>query len=136
MLSMFFMFGACAAGLTAVLLLLPGTAFNFAWQANPQAHDGLSGIGRWALLLMSAVALICVVAAVGLWRLKPWGLWTAVAVLAINLAADTVSAITTHEHRMLIGLPVDALLIAYLLSQRRRFLPERAGEAAAASTHQ
>ncbi len=122
LLTLFFTLGACAAVLTIVLLLVTGSALDIAWRANPQAHQGFSHMGRWALLLMTAVASACATAAVGLWRRTRWGLWTAVTVLAINLAGDTAHALIAHDHRTLIGLPVGVLMIAYLLAKHSVFL--------------
>jgi hypothetical protein len=43
----------------------------------------------------------------------------AITILAVNLCADLLNAIVRHDLRTLIGLPVAAALIAYLLTRTR-----------------
>jgi hypothetical protein len=122
-LSLFFVFGATMSGLTAFLLSFPGTFLDAAWQLNPRAHEGFASMGGWAVVLMIAVCAACTTAAIGLWRCERWGYLTAVTVLAINLAGDTLNAFVAHDWRTLIGLPVGGVMIAYLVTRRRRFVP-------------
>jgi hypothetical protein len=122
LLSLFFVFGALMSGLAFVLLMFPGIPFDFAWRLNPGAHIALSALGWRALLLMSATSLACATAALGLWRCRRWGLWTAVAILVINLMGDTGNSLLLGDKRALIGLPIGGLLVWYLLSQRGRFV--------------
>jgi hypothetical protein len=109
------------SGLTFLMLLFPGSPLDVLWQLNPRAHEGLDSLGWLALLLMAATSLACITAALGLWRCTRSGLWTAVAILAINLVGDAGNALITGDKRALIGLPIGGLVIWYLLSQRRRF---------------
>jgi hypothetical protein len=51
----------------------------------------------------------------GLWRLRRWGLWTAISILSINLLGDTLNAFLLRDWRTLIGLPIAGLMIVYLL---------------------
>jgi len=101
LLVLFFAFGCLAAGLSAMLLLFPGTALDSLW--------------------LVVVSSACATAAAGLWRRAVWGLWTAAAILAINLIGDTANALFAHDYRALIGLPIGGLMLAYLLLQRRSF---------------
>jgi hypothetical protein len=117
----FFIFGTLAAGVAMVLLLFPGTALEPLWRLNPRAREGFAQMGPWAVLLMLGVSAACAAAAVGLWRQTRWGLWTAVAILAMNLAGDTVNALMTHDYRALIGLPIGGCMILYLLAERHVF---------------
>jgi uncharacterized membrane protein (DUF2068 family) len=70
---------------------------------------------------MAAVCLACVTAAVGLWRCKRWGVRTAIAILTVNLLGDLANTIVTHDWRTLIGLPIGAIMIFFLLRKRRAF---------------
>lgn len=117
----FFCFGACMSGIAAALLAFPGNRFDSLWRANPPGHEGLLMMRGWAVLLMATVCAACIVAAVGLWRLRSWGLWTALTILTINLAGDTASALLAHDPRTLIGLPIAGLTIGYLLRKRYLF---------------
>ena len=107
--------------LTLLMLLLPGSPLDILWQLNPRAHQGLSSLGWLALLLMGATAVACTTAAVGLWRCARFGLWTALAILVINLLGDAGNAVITGDLRALIGLPVGGLMIWYLSRRRRLF---------------
>ncbi len=120
-MSLFFIFGAVMSGLTVVMLLFPGSPLEPLWRINPRAHQGFATLGTWAVLLMGAVGIACATAAIGLWRLKRWGLRTAFAILTLNLVGDTANAILAHDRRTLIGLPVAAAMIVYLLARRRVF---------------
>jgi hypothetical protein len=122
LLSLFFVFGALMSGLTLLLLLFPATPLDILWRLNPHAREGLAFLGWPALLLMAVVSLGCLSAARGLWRCTRWGLWTAVSILAINLAGDTINALVLGDRRTLIGLPVGTFMLWYLLKQRRVFV--------------
>jgi len=120
-LSLFFAIGAITSGLSAVMLLFPGCALEPLWRLNPRAHDGFASMGSWAVLLMAAVCAASVAAAVGLWRLRRWGLWMALAILSVNLAGDTANALLAHDWRTLIGIPIGGAMILYLLARRPLF---------------
>lgn len=107
--------------LAALMLLFPGGPLDRLWRLNPHAHEGFTTMGAWAVLLMAAVCVACATAAIGLWRRKAWGLWTAIAILSINLAGDTANAFLAHDLRTLIGLPIAVAMIVYLLARRRVF---------------
>jgi hypothetical protein len=110
------------SGLAFILLMFPGIPLDVAWRLNPGAHIAWSALGWRALLLMSATSLACATAALGLWRCRRWGLWTAVAILVINLIGDAGNALLLGDKRALIGLPIGGLLMWYLLSQQGRFV--------------
>jgi hypothetical protein len=76
--SLFFAFGTVMSGLTAVMLLFPGSPIEPLWRLNPRAQEALASMGTAAVLLMIVVCASCFAAAVGLWRLKRWGYWTAI----------------------------------------------------------
>lgn len=118
-ISLFFLFGALMSGLAAVMLLFPGSVLEPLWRLKPHAQQEFAAMGAWPLLLMAAVCVACVTAAVGLWRCTRWGFWTALAILGVNLVGDTVNAIVEHDWRTLIGLPIGAAMILYLLAQQR-----------------
>src|SRR5512147_1862275 len=121
LISLFFVFGSLMSGLAAAMLLFPGSVLESLWRLNPRAHAEFTALGIWAALLMTAVCAACATAAAGLWRGARWGCWTALAILSINLAGDTLNAFLAHDWRTLIGLPVGGVMIAYLWSKRRLF---------------
>ena len=105
--------------LAALALLLPRSALEAIWRLNPQAHAGLASLGAWAIALMLLVSLACGLAAVGLWSGASWGRAVALTVLAVNLLGDAGNALVRGDLRTLIGVPIGAALIAYLLLNRR-----------------
>jgi len=120
-MSVFFAFGATMSGVTVYLLLFPGSPLDRLWEFNPRAHEGFARVGAWATLLMAIICAACITAAAGLWHCKRWGLWAAIAILAINLLGDTLNVLLLHDWRTLIGLPIGGMMIWYLLAERREF---------------
>ena len=88
-LAVFFAFGALMASLASLTLLMPATSLQNVWRLNPHAHDGLLRMGFWG----------------------------AITVLVVNLLGDIGSAFYRGDLRTLIGVPIGAALIAYLLSR-------------------
>lgn len=119
-LSGFFWFGSLMSGTAAVALLFRGSILDGIWRLNPAALEALLGIGPWAIALMVAVSLACAASATGLWIGARWGQRMAVAVLVVNLIGDAANALFRGDLRTLIGIPIAALMIAYLLSDRVR----------------
>lgn len=119
-LSCFFAFGTTMAGIAAISLLAPGSILEPIWRLNPDARAGFVTIGGAAPGLMLLVAAACAVAAVGLWWVRPWGYWTALAVLTINAIGDLLNAVF-RDPRTGIGVPIAALIIVYLVRTRRLF---------------
>ena len=118
-LALFFAFGTAMSLLAALALLLPNSGLQHVWRLNSQAHAGLAALGSWAIALMFVVSVACGLAAVGLWRGAGWGRAVALTVLAVNLLGDAGNALVRGDVRTLIGIPIGAALIAYLLLNRR-----------------
>ena len=59
LLTIFFLFGALMAGVTALLLLFPGTAMDALWRLNPQAREGFVAMRKAAVLMMLIVFAAC-----------------------------------------------------------------------------
>ena len=112
--SAFFAFGATMCILTILLLLFPGTVLDSLWRLNPDAHASFQSIGRAAFLLMLPVGIACALTAIGLWRRTIWGIWLAITILSLNIAADLLNAVGRHDYRTLIGLPLGGAMIFYL----------------------
>jgi hypothetical protein len=103
------------------MLLLPGTPLDELWRLNPHAREGFLTPGFPAVLLMCAVCFACAAAALGLWRCRRWGFWTAIGILSINLLGDTINAFLLRDWRTLIGLPIAGQMIGYLLKKQTIF---------------
>jgi len=69
----------------------------------------------WSILLMGLVGTACLLATIGLWRGLPWGIELAFAILGINMIGDIVAAWSRQDYRSLIGVPVAAGIIVYLI---------------------
>jgi len=104
------------AGVTALALFAPGGTLDAIWRLNPTAHVGLMKMGPWAVVLMAVVTAACAVSARGLWIRARWGQRLAVVLLVVNLIADAANALLRSDLRTLVGVPIAALLIAYLMS--------------------
>src|SRR5215472_1953959 len=111
----FFAFGAMMCALTSVLLLFPGTVLDALWRLNPEARLAFHSLGSWSFVLMLTVGIACLIAAIGLWRGTVWGTRLALAILSVNIVGDLVNALLRHDYRSLIGLPVGAVMMFYLV---------------------
>ena len=74
----------------------------------------------WALVLMLCVAAACALAAIGLWNRTQWGYRLAIAVLFVNIVGDLGNAIIRGDLRTLIGIPIAAAMIGYLVILLKR----------------
>lgn len=70
---------------------------------------------------MGAVCFACAAAGLGLWRRRPWGYWTAIVVLGIDLLGDAANSLVARDWRTLIGLLIAGVMILYLFGKRRHF---------------
>lgn len=119
-LSVFFLFGAAASFISSVSLLFPGSFLEPMWRANPRAREAFAGMGAWAIVLMFVVCMACASAAVGLWRGRRWGYWLAVVLFVINLLGDIANVALGTEPRAAVGIPIVAVILAFLLNRRAR----------------
>jgi sterol desaturase/sphingolipid hydroxylase (fatty acid hydroxylase superfamily) len=115
LLAIFFGFGACMCALTVVLLLFPGSELDRLWELNPTARTSFQTMGSWSVSLMVLVGAACAAAAIGLLRCATWGKWIAIVILVVNLVGDLANAVLRHDYRSLIGLPIAAAMILYLI---------------------
>ena len=114
----FFAFGAMMCALTVALLLFPGTALDSLWQLNPEARLAFQSLGTWSFVLMLTVGTACLFAAIGLWRCTVWGTRLALTILSVNIIGDLANTLLRRDYRSLIGLPVGAAMIFYLVRSR------------------
>jgi hypothetical protein len=119
-LGAFFLLGCGIALITSAALAFPGGLLDPIWRLNPRAHEQLWRMGPWALVLLLPVATACGFAGVGLLRMRRSGYIAAIVLLSVNLAGDLVNVLLGIEPRAIIGVPIAAILIAYLLSRRLR----------------
>ena len=117
LLSVFFAAGTIPSTATAVALAWPGAWSEQMWRLKPEAPSDFASLGPAAIPLMLLVALACGAAAAGLWTRQRWGYWTAVGLLTLNLIGDALNAILRSDWRTLIGVPIGAAILAYLLSR-------------------
>ena len=118
-LAAFFAFGATMCALTVALLLFPGTALDSLWRLNPGAHATFQTIGTWAIALMLAVGIACGFAAIGLWRGAFWGSQIAIVILVVNMIGDLSNVMLRHDYRALIGVPIAAAMVFWLIRPGR-----------------
>jgi hypothetical protein len=116
----FFIFGSVMASLAFLGLLFPDGPLELMWRLNRDAQVGLRELGGWGLGLMFMVAIVCVLAAIGLARRARWGHRLAVTAIAVNLLGDLLNAVVLGDLRTLIGIPIGGAVIWYLMSSRTR----------------
>jgi Predicted membrane protein (DUF2127) len=115
-----FAIGTCASFISAVSLTFPGSFLEPIWRLNPKAHEGFTHIGSWAIVLMIAVSIACLLTMIGLWRRRRWGYWLAVFMLVMNLGGDVLNVIIGTEPRAVIGVPVVTVILIYLMRKQTR----------------
>jgi len=64
---------------------------------------------------MLTVGTACLFAAIGLWRGTVWGTRVALTILSLNIIGDLLNTLLRHDYRALIGLPVGAAMIFFLV---------------------
>jgi hypothetical protein len=111
----FFGFGAMMCALALALLFFPGSALDSLWRLNPEARLAFQSLGSWSFVLMLTVGTACIFAAIGLWRGTVWGTRLALTILSLNIIGDLVNTLLRHDYRALIGLPVGAAMIFFLV---------------------
>jgi len=119
LLAISFAAGALICLVTMLALAFPGSFLESIWQLKPEARVQFLEIGRGAsIALMAVVGVACGSAAIGLARNAEWGRRLAIAVLAVNLIADSLNAWLRHDPKTLIGLPIGGIMIVYLLTKK------------------
>ena len=119
-LSIFFLAGAAISLTASLSLLRPNNFLESMWLLNPRAQENLSSLGLWAVLLLATVSVFCAAAAIGLWRGSRWGHWLAIGLIAMNLIGDVTNVLLGTEPRAIVGIPIAAAILLYLLSKRVR----------------
>jgi uncharacterized membrane protein (DUF2068 family) len=119
-LSIFFLAGAAISLTASLSLLRPNSFLESMWRLNPRAQENLSSLGRWAVLLLAIVSLFCATAAIGLWRGSRWGHWLSIGLIATNLIGDVTNVLLGTEPRAIVGVPIAAAILVYLLSNKVR----------------
>lgn len=131
-LAWLFALGALTSGLSAISLSTPGGPLEPMWRLNPRARAGFAHLGGWAPALLGVVYLACAACAYGFFKGRRWRYRLGVAGLLVNASADVFNAVSGIEPRAAVGVPVVALIVAYLFSRRVRAFFGLAGRAAAA----
>jgi hypothetical protein len=119
-LSIFFAVGSVIALTATASLFFPGSFLEPMWQLNPRAHNVLASIGLWAPVLLATVSCACAAAAFGLWRGRRWGYHLAMGLFLVHLVSDVANVVLGTEPRAAFGIPVVALLLAFLATTRVR----------------
>ena len=119
-LGVFFLAGAVISLTASISLLVPNSFLESLWRLNPRGHEDLSRLGLWAVALMFTVSVFCAIAGIGLWRASRWGYWIAVDLIVINLLGDITNVLLGTEPRAIVGVPIAAAILAYLMSKRVR----------------
>jgi hypothetical protein len=117
----FFAASAVICLLSIITLASPGGRLEPMWRIDPHKREAFASLGGWGILLLAAVGVVCALSSLGLWHGARWGRWLALGILAVNGLGDAVAGIITDPHT-LIGVPITAALIAYLLGRGARWV--------------
>jgi uncharacterized membrane protein (DUF2068 family) len=126
-LSIFFLAGSAISLTASLSLLRPNSFLESMWRLNPRAHENLSSLGLWAVLLLAIVSLFCAAAAIGLWRGSRWGHRLAIGLIATNLIGDITNVMLGTEPRAIVGIPIAGAILLYLLRKKVRSSFRRTG---------
>ena len=110
--AVFLVVAAAFALVIATTLLVPGTVLDGVWAMKPSSRIGFVAIGGWGILLMVLLAAVLLVAAIGVFRRRPWARWVAFALLAVNVIPDAVQSLA--QPVILIPIAVVAAVAVYL----------------------
>lgn len=110
-LSVFFLAGAVISLTASVSLLLPSSSLKMMWRINPRAHENLTSLGFWVVILMLTVSMFCAAASLDLWWISRWVYWLAVALITINLIGDFINVFLGTETRAIVGVHVAAAIL-------------------------
>jgi uncharacterized membrane protein (DUF2068 family) len=119
-LSVFFLAGAAISLTASLSLLRPNSFLESMWRLNPRAQENLSSLGPVGSFLLATVSLFCATAAIGLWRGSRWGHRLAIGLIATNLVGDITNVMLGTEPRAIVGIPIAAAVLLYLLSKKVR----------------
>ena len=117
LLIIFFTAGALICSAVMLALAFPGSFLESIWRWRPDARLEFEQFGDWSVALMAVVGAGCGLAAFGLARGAEWGRQLAIGVLTVNLVGDTFNVVFRGDLRTLIGLPIGALMIWYLMKR-------------------
>ena len=122
-----FLYAATAIALVVgCALLFSGRLFDWLAQFNRPGMAAFQIMGRWAGILLLAVAAATLAAASGLLRGRKWAWWTAVALFTIESIGNIVSFFVLGDAlRSGFGILICALFLCSLSPGRvRRFFNE------------
>ena len=118
-LSVFFWAGAAISLTASISLLLSNSFLESMWRLNPGAHENLSSLGLWAVVILTPVSMFCAAAGIGLWRGSRWGYWIAVGLMVTNLLGDVTNVALGTEPRAIVGVPIVAAILVYLIMSKK-----------------
>ncbi len=102
------------AAFAGTTLLWPGTRLDRAWVLNPDAYKTLRAFGRLIGIPFLALSAALLIAGIGWFKRRAWGWRLAVAVIAIQLVGDGISALEGHFVRGAAGVAIAGALLFYL----------------------
>ncbi len=121
----FFAFATLMCALAGVSLLLPGGALDWIWLIKPEEHNLLMALGPWMGGGFLALAVAMAAASFGTFRRRRWGRWLAMAIFAVNAAADAARISSGAALEGAIGVAVTAFILWWLTRAPVRRLFDR-----------
>jgi uncharacterized membrane protein (DUF2068 family) len=118
-LNIFFLAGAAISLTAGLSLLRPNSFLESMCDSILALHENLSSLGLWAVVLLATFSMFCAAAAIGLWRGSRWGYWLAVGLMVTNLLGNLTNVVLGTEARAIVGMPIAAAILAYLLMSKK-----------------
>lgn len=119
-LIVFFAVSAVISLTASISLFAPGSFLEPMWRLNPRGQEGLRQLGIAGPVLLAVVSAACALASLGLKRRDRRGYFLAIAILSVNLLGDVINVVSGMEPRAIVGVPIAAAVILYLVSRRVR----------------
>jgi hypothetical protein len=124
-LGAFFVFAAAMCALAGASLLTPGGRLDWIWRVKPDEYRQLVALGPPAGEGFLALALVMALASYGTYRRRHWGWRLAIAIFAVNAAADAARIPLGAALEGAIGVVATGVILWWLLRAKVRAAFER-----------
>src|SRR5581483_104243 len=108
---------AAVSAASAVSLFWPGGPLEPMWRINPRARQDFAALGMWSPILLGLLSLVCLAAAIALWRRTRAGYRLVLAGLSVNLVGDLLNVIVRRQFAAGAAVVVVAAILGYLMTR-------------------
>ncbi len=124
-LALFFVLATLICLISALTFFDPHGPFAIIWRVKPAEYSQMLDLGPMLAWGFLALAAVMATAAIGCWRHRLWGWWTAMAIFGVNALADGARLASPTWVEGLTGLVVVAIILGLMTRPgvRARFIP-------------